>query len=198
MSVPGPGPGPGPRLTLSRPAPGSPLGAAAAQAASRSRLSLRRLFPADPRYARAFCALAPGQCIVASDADQIRGVLLTRVNGRDGFALTAARFTALYGVVGLLRLALTRAVEALTSGPATHISAFWVDPAYRGGGIGAALLTRLTTGTPAEITLLARPGRTAFYARHGFAIGGPARLRLIATLIGMTAMRRAPQNRRPQ
>jgi GNAT superfamily N-acetyltransferase len=178
---------------IQRPAPGAPLAAAAAAAAARSRLSLRRMFPSDARYRQAFAALNPGQCLVVAEGDAVRGVLLARIDGRDAFALSGAQFSGLYGMLGLLRLALTRTVESLTSGPATHISAFWVDPAHRGGGIGAALLTRLTATTPAEITLLARPGRTAFYAPHGFAIGGPTRLRLIGRLIGMTAMRRAPQ-----
>jgi GNAT superfamily N-acetyltransferase len=184
------------QIQIQRPAPGSALAAAAAQAAARSRLSLRRLFPRDPRFAQAFAALSPGHCFVAAQGGALRGVLLMRIEGRDAFALSGARLVRLYGPMGRLRLALVRVAEALTAGPATHVSAFWVDPAHRGRGIGAALLSALTRETPAEITLLARPGREGFYARHGFAPGGPARLRLIGPLIGMTAMRRAPHPRR--
>jgi GNAT superfamily N-acetyltransferase len=178
-------------VRILRPRAGDPLLAAAARAAARSRLSVRRLFPEDGRYAQAFGEMRPAACLAAVEGGEVVGVIAARRRGRDAFRLTAAGLARLYGpLAGRLRLLAYRAQEALTSGPQTHVSAFWTDPRLRGRGVGGALLSRLIAETEGLITLLARPGREAFYRRHGFAEGGPARLRLIGRLAGFTPMRR--------
>lgn len=162
---------------------GDPMLAAAAIAAARSRLSVRARFPADDRYGRAFADLRPGAAWVAVDGGVLRGVLLIRDHGRDPYdPAPAAR---LYGPLLMLR---HRMAEAISSGPALHVAAFWTAPEARGQGIGSALLAALPDTAP--ITLLARPGREDFYRRHGFREGGPWRLRLIGRIAGMAPMHR--------
>lgn len=168
-------------IEIIRPKAGDPLLGAAAIAAARSRLSVRARFPAD-RYAQAFGDLRPGAAWVAVDGGVLRGVLLIRDHGRDPYDLAPAR--RLYGPLRMLR---HRMAEAMSSGPALHIAAFWTAPEARGQGIGSALLAALPDG---DITLLARPGREGFYRRHGFQDGGPWRLRLIGRIAGMAPMHR--------
>ncbi|MGG7568566.1 GNAT family N-acetyltransferase [Rhodovulum sp. DZ06] len=179
-------------VTARRPSPDDPLGREAAAALARSRLSVRARLPDDENWPPLFARLRPGAGWAATGPEgTLLGALAVGRGGADAWDLSRAAFAAAYGpLAGPLRLARHRAAERLAAGPACHLSAFWVAPQARGRGIGGLLLDALCAAEPGPITLLARPGREAFYRRHGFREGGPARLRLVGRLARMTAMER--------
>lgn len=163
---------------------GDPIVAAAALMVARTSLLMRARFPADERYERAFAVLQHEAVWIAVEGEVVRGVLVMRNHGRSPFSLGPARLT-----YGWFRVWRHQILESITSGRAVHIAAFWTAPELRGQGLGTAMLQAALPDN-ARVTLFARPGREAFYSRHGFRNGGSLRMRLIGRISGMSPMHR--------
>ena len=173
-----------PGIEIRRPLDGDPILAAVALQVARTRLLMRARFPADERFEQAFTDLRHDSVWVALQGEEVRGVLLLRNQGRDPFVLSRAK--RIYGPFLVLRHQL---LEYITSGRSVHVASFWTAPVLRGEGLGAAML-KAALPQDAKVTLHARPGREAFYRRHGFLDGGSWRMRLVGRIAGLSPMYR--------
>jgi len=173
-----------PGIEVISPSKGDPILAAAALKVARTSLSKRARFPADKRFEQAFSILRHDAVWIAVEGEVVRGVLVLRKHGRNPFVLNHAK--QIYGRFRVLRHLL---IDSISSGRSVHVASFWTAPELRGQGLGAAML-KAALPQDAKVTLHARPGREAFYRRHGFRDGGSWRMRLIGRIAGMSPMHR--------
>lgn len=142
----------------------------ATQRAASVRSATRGMFPDDDRYLKAFDKVRLGDIAAAFDGDSVLGVLLIQRRGRDVFNTNVKRFRRLYGPVrGLWLYWRYRLSQHHVHAGDFYLASIWVGKKARNAGIGAQLVTAVTSTLGGRWTVLARNEDAArFFTRQGF------------------------------
>ena len=164
--------------------------ALASHRAASVRAAVRRMFPDDERYFKAFNLVRLGDIAASFQGRRVTGVLLIHRSGRDVFDVSGKTFRRLYGPVkGTFLYWRYFIAHKLTRAGNFYLASIWVGKRARNSGTGSKLLRAATSQLGGKWTVLARNEHAErFFARHGFQRRRGLHARILSRVTGRIPM----------